>query len=296
MNINDLYKSFYNNYMLTRLRPSTVRGYLVNLKRHILPEIGDLELDDLTVELLDALTVTLREVHALSNKSIVYVHATLRKMMNYAMKRGYIYRNPYDSFDLPRVERYRYRVLSDSERRYMLEVCYGDPVLEAPIILALCYGLRRGECLGIIPELDLDQDHAILHIQRTRGVENGREVITPCKTDSGNRKILLDREHCDFFGRVAAVNAVLEDSDYLCPVTPSILDSQFARFLQKYDLPRMRFHDLRHSYATYMLSRGVNPKIVSGVLGHSDVAVTLDIYSHPDLSMQKVCLDVLHKK
>ena len=68
------------------------------------------------------------------------------------------------------------------------------------------------------------------------------------------------------------------------------LEHRFKKFLQKYDFPQIRFHDLRHSYATLMMSKGVNPKIVSMILGHSGVDVTLDIYSHPDVSMQRICL------
>ena len=78
MNIEDLANEFYNNYMLHRLRPSTCRGYLVNLNNHIIPYLGTVHVDALTVEDLDELTVLLK--NHLSNKSIVYVHATLRKI------------------------------------------------------------------------------------------------------------------------------------------------------------------------------------------------------------------------
>ena len=65
---------------------------------------------------------------------------------------------------------------------------------------------------------------------------------------------------------------------------------QYRTFLSKNNFPPIRFHDLRHSYATLMLAKGVNAKIVSAVLGHSGVGVTLDIYSHPDVQMQQACL------
>ncbi|MBQ9802654.1 MAG: tyrosine-type recombinase/integrase, partial [Clostridia bacterium] len=80
-----------------------------------------------------------------------------------------------------------------------------------------------------------------------------------------------------------------EDDDY--EGSPKTLDLNFKRFMDLNNLPVIRFHDLRHSYATFMLYKGVNPKIVCNVLGHSSVKVTLDLYSHPDVSMQAVCLD-----
>ncbi len=281
MTLAQLSAEFHRTYMSTRLRPSTIRGYLVNLNRHILPTLGDLPLEALTVDHLDMLTASL--TRTLSAKSIVYVHATLRKLLAYAIKRGYLQRSLYDMFDLPRIEKYRYRTLNREEMGRMLKECKGTP-LEVPITLALCYGLRRGECLGVIPSQDLDRSAKVLHIQRTRSSEHGKPVCTPCKTEKSNRLILLSETHSDWLAEKS------NGQEYACPLSPAHLDHLFVRFLQESEFPKIRFHDLRHTYATFMLANGVNPKIVSTVLGHSNVGVTLDIYSHPDVRMQSVCL------
>ncbi len=160
--------------------------------------------------------------------------------------------------------------------------CVRDTSLEIPVTLALCYGLRRGECLGIIPGLDVNPDTCVLHVQRTRSIENQKEVITPCKTEDSDRYILLRSEHMRLFHKKTRL---------ACSLSPMQLEHRFKMVLQKHGFPAIRFHDLRHSYATLMLSKGVNPKIVSSVLGHSGVEITLDIYSHPDVSMQRFCLD-----
>ena len=281
MTLSELAIEFTANYMDNRLRPSTIRGYLTNLNKHTLPYLGNKELDSLTVDNLDWLTAVLRK--NLSAKSVVYVHATLRKMLGYAIKRGYIAKTPYDMFDLPRVEKYHYRVLDRAQIARMLECCKGTP-LEVPITLALQYGLRRGECLGIIPEKDLDYHGRVLHIQRTRSSEHGKEVCTPCKTEKSNRLILLTPEHAEW------LHGLSVGSGYACQLSPHHLDKVFKKFLRENQFPQIRFHDLRHSYATFMLANGVNAKIVSTVLGHSTVSITLDIYSHPDVRMQSVCL------
>ena len=282
MTINQLANEFMSNYAERRLRPSTVRGYAVNLYRHALPVIGELLLDELDVFHLDDLTDALSD-RGLSNRSIVYVHATVRKMLNYAIRRRYLSFNLYDRFDLPRVKRYRYKVLSEDEICRLLLLCRGTSI-HIPVTLALCYGLRRGECLGIIPSRDLDYANSTLHIQRTRSIERGRDVVTPCKTDDSDRFILLRPEHLALF---SATN-----SDYACPLTPSKLEYRFKRLLQEYDFPEIRFHDLRHSYATLLYKKGVDLKLISDVLGHADLRITADTYCHPDVNVQKRILEV----
>lgn len=281
MKVQDLAEGFLKNYCERRLRPSTIRGYKVNLYRHVLPRFGDCDLDLIDVDDLDFLTDELRGL-GLSNRSIVYVHATVRKMFNYAIRRGYIDFNPYERFDMPRVERYRYTVLPEDEIYRMLHTVRGTR-LEIPVTMALCYGLRRGECLGLMPRVDVDAAHNVLHVQRSRSWELGREVITPCKTEDSDRYILLRPEH---------TRMLLDRGTYACDLTTNQLEYHFKRMLASWDFPAIRFHDLRHSYATLMLSKGVDLKIISDVLGHSDIAITADTYLHPDVSVQRKCLDV----
>lgn len=288
MTVNELYLEFQRNYMNVQLRESTIRGYRVNMEKHALPLIGEIDVRLLSVSDLDRLSSDL--LCRLSAKSVVYVHASIRKMLNYGIKRGYIESTPYALFDMPRTQRFRYTVLDREQKKRLLAVCAGSPI-EAPVLLSLCYGLRRGECLGIIPEKDISVARGVLHIQRTRSVEHGREVITPCKTEKSNREILLDPE---IMKRIFQIRKIT-GGEYLCNLSPASLGKQFRKLLQSAGLPPIRFHDLRHSYATYMLEYGVNPKIVSSVLGHSSVSVTLDIYSHADVRMQTVCLQAFRE-
>ena len=280
MYLTELADEFMRKYAERCLRPSTVRGYRINLNRHVLPRLGDLDVQMIDVDDLDELTDKLAAT-GLSNRTIVYVHATVRKMYNYAIRRGYVDFNPYDRFDMPTIKKFHHRVLHEDDIHRLL-LCVRGSSLEIPVTLALCYGLRRGECLGVMSGLDVDFGNNVLHVQRSRGIENGREVVSHCKTDSSDRFILLHPDHTALlYGKPG----------FACPLTPTVLDKRFKMFLDLHGFPSIRFHDLRHSYATLMLSKGVNPKIVSSVLGHSGVDVTLDIYSHPDVSMQRFCLD-----
>ena len=284
MTINELYSEFLTKYMEMRLRETTIRGYRTNIEKHTLPYFDGLDISDITVDKLDMLTAKL--MHTLSNRSIVYVHATLRKMLSYAIKRGYISQTPYTMFDMPRVKKYHHRVLDREQMSLLLKVCKGTEI-EVSITLALRYGMRRGECLGVIVEKDLDRFGRVLHVQRTRTVEHGVEVCTPCKTEKSNRYVLLSHEDTEW------LYGFQNGSEYVCRISPHMLDKSFKKLLKENELPSIRFHDLRHTYATFMLGKGINAKIVSEILGHANVGVTLDIYSHPDVRMQEVCVQAM---
>lgn len=283
LTIYELSNEFLNKYAKRRLRPNTIRGYRTNLEKHILPIIGSEDIEKINVEILDEITDRLQE-KGLTNKSILYVHATLRKMLNYGNKRDLFYNGSYEKFDLPRIEGYKHTVLNEKEIIEVLKIANGTTEIELAIRLAIKYGMRRGEILGLQQE-DLDAVNCVLHIQRTRSFECGKEIITPCKTKSSNRYVLIQEKDAKDLEKC--------DGKWLIPLTPTQIDKRFKKFLQIYGFKNVRFHDLRHSYATLMLAKGVNPKIVSTVLGHSGIQVTLNIYSHPDVSMQKACLDVI---
>ena len=248
----DLLKKFDDIYITQRLKPTTANGYRVNIRLHILPYLGDKDVLELSVDDLDALTGVLQN-KGLCNRTIVYV---------------------------PRKKRFEYVVLNEKQISFVLEKCRGTRI-ETAVILALCYGMRRGEILGILPT-DFDSVNGVLHIQRSRTLVDGSEVITYCKTNNSNRYVLISPRHYYLFSNASQFS-----------LSPWTLDVLFHNFADSLGLPKgLRFHDLRHSYATLMLQKGINPKIVSQILGHSSVSVTLDIYSHPPVDVQSVCLDV----
>ncbi len=269
--------------MLKRLRPTTISGYNVNIDNHIIPYLATVFLEDLSANDIDYLTERLQN-KGLTNKTILYVHATFRKMLNYAKKRGYIDRNVYDQVDLPRADAYSYKILNKYELRLLVDAVIGTR-LELPVVLAACYGLRRGEVLGLLRD-DYDPVEGVLHIRRTKTNVSGTVYTTPCKTVNGDRYILISESHRHLFEG---------NTDSIVPLSQYQINSSFQKLSARLGFEGLRFHDLRHSYATLMMNEGVNPKIVCSVLGHSDVSVTLDIYSHPDVNMQRQCLEATKK-
>lgn len=283
MTVYDLSFDFSKRYMINRLRPTTISGYSVNINNHILPYLADVDIELLTVGDIDDLTAQLGS-KGLTNKTILYVHATFRKMLNYAKKRGYVSSNVYDQADLPRVDTYSHKVLNKAQLSRLIGAVSGS-VLELPVILAACYGLRRGEVLGLKAD-DYDATEGVLHVQRTKSTVSGSQFVTPCKTENGDRYILIAESHRRLFEGNTG-------NEVLVPLTQYQLNNRFSRLALRLGYQGLRFHDLRHSYATLMMKEGVNPKIVSSVLGHCDVSVTLEIYSHPDIESQHACLNTL---
>lgn len=295
MNIKELAIDFETNYMLRRLKPTTIEGYLRNINMHILPSLATLQINELEFSILDKLVKELRR-KGLSNTSIVYVLATLSKMYSYAVKRKYARYNPLLSYDYPRKNAYQYVTLTAEQVEQLLEACKESDVMPA-MLLACHYGLRRGEVCAVF-EKDIVGN--VLHVRRTLTRINGENIIT---TPKNNKERLIKLLNADVEllseyskKRKRNVDGILLRNVDGEAVPPGMLNKKLRKYLRELKLPMVRFHDLRHTYATLMMQYGVNPKIVSTVLGHASVDITLDLYSHCSVDMQDVCLEIFKSK
>ncbi len=295
MTIIQLANDFRINYMQRRLKPTTIYGYEHNINAYILPFLSEKELATLDYSTIDDF-VSKMGSKGLSNTSIVYVLATLSKMYSYAVKRQYTTHNPLLTYDYPRKNAFQYATLTQEQVEKLLEACKSED--EFPALLLAChYGLRRGEACGVNTK---DIVGNVLHIRRTSTQIQGKTVTTTPKNDKV-RCIKLsedDTKALKEYDRKRTRNArgVLMRSSDGATVTPNAINKRLKKKLRELGLPRVRFHDLRHSYATIMMQNGINPKIVSTVLGHSSVDITLDLYSHCCIDMQDACLQVFQKK
>lgn len=294
MLIQDLCRKFYSAYCEINLKPTTCNGYRVNIENHIIPYVGKLEADKLTVDDVDEL---IEELFAkgLSKRSVRYVLAVLRKAFEFGVKRGYVQRNIVTVCDFPVPARYNHKVWSDEEVARALSCVYSfdfdQEYLLPAVLLSLHYGLRRGEVLGLKWS---DISKGSFKVCRTMTYINNRFTVTTPKNGKF-RSIMLsddDYKYLLAFHRRTVANRegyLIRKADGTSPTQLSVI---FKKFIRQNKLPDIRYHDLRHTYATYMLRHGVHPKIVSSVLGHSSIDITLDLYSHADISMQKACLEV----
>ena len=292
MTVEQLLHEFLKSYAPKRLKTNTVRGYRVNVENHLIPFMGQLEVSDISYGLLDDFCGYMSD-KGLSNTTTVYAFAVLRKAINFAMRRGYMDRNIFHTYDLPRKEEHEYTILNPEQCQIPLTYLYQkDDDVFLPIYFALRHGLRRGECLGI-KSIDIDIRRNELRICRSIMFDGKNISISNCKTASSRRVLLLDGD--DFFWLEQYNQSRLSNPNgYLCRdcdgnlVSTNVLQHHFVKALAACGLPRMRFHDLRHSYATNMMCTDINPKLLSTTLGHSDVKTTLAIYQHSNTAMQSI--------
>ncbi len=281
----------YLDSIRDKVRPRTLERFEGLVRLHIAPALGSIRLDKLSPQhiqrLLDA-----KIAEGLSAQSVVHVRNLLRLAFNRAVRWNMIPRNPALLVDVPSIRRAPVRYLSLDEAQRLLDAAKGER-LEALYVVALCLGLRRGEALGLKWD-DLDLDAGRLTVRRAvQRLPDGVKMVET-KTAKGNRTVPLPqfavqalREHRrrQAEERLFAGRRWRDLGLVFCNRSGSLLDPMtlyrdFRRMLTKAGLPPMRFHDLRHSAAAFMLSQGVALKVIQEILGHSSLAVTAGFYAH----------------
>lgn len=289
--IKNLLDEWVEVYVKPQLAPSTLRGYLVNINNHIIPYIGNILLQQLTPINVQEMYTKL-EKKKLSPRSIKYVHTTLREALQYAFKMQMIPRNVCDFVSTPKQIKYKAQVYDQEEVKQLLTLCQNTN-MEVPITLAVGIGLRRGEVLGL-KWSDVDFKNGYLTVQTNLVSIKGKLIFSTPKTSAGNRTIaipeyiiiLLKKHKLEQSKNRFALGNSYNNHDLVCckedgnPINPSNFSQKFNRFLSKTNLKHIRFHDLRHTCATLMLTYGIPAKVASQRLGHSNISITLDTYSH----------------
>src|SRR5829696_4537588 len=270
--------------------------YLVN--NHIKPVLGRLRLKKLNSAHVQSFYRD-RLDERLSGSTVHKMHDILRRGLMQAVKWHLVPRNVADAVKPPRPAPKEIRALSADETR-MLKAAVGNR-LEALYVLAVHTGMRRGELLGL-KWSDVDLKNASVSVRRTlTRTDNGKRVVLgEPKTKKSRRTIRLTPQAVETLR--SHLERQLQDMEILgdryqdqglvfttntgTPINPSNLRQRnFAPLLKQAGLPHIRFHDLRHTCATLLLSRGVHPKFVQELLGHATIAITLDTYSHVMPSM-----------
>jgi integrase len=238
-------------------------------------------------------TVARKLDEGLAPKSVKHVHTTLHRALGQAVRWGLVPRNVAAAVDPPRVRTPEMRPLSPTQARTLLAAAEGNR-LTALYVLAVTTGMRQGELLGLGWE-DVDLDAGTVRVRRTLTLARGGPRLTEPKTRRSRRQIRLTASAVDALDRNrerqeaegAAKGDGWNDQGLVfrtrrgTPIRRDNLHSKsWKPLLRRAGLPDVRFHDLRHTCATLLLTKGVHPKIVSEMLGHSSIAITLDTYSH----------------
>jgi integrase len=268
---------------------------LVN--NHIKPVLGSLKLKKLNSAHVQNFYRNRLDT-GLSASTVRKIHDILRRGLAEAVDWHLTQRNVADVVKPPRPVPKEIVALSTDETRRLLDAAAEDR-LEALYVLAVHTGMRQGEMLALRWQ-DVDIENAVLSVRRTLTRRGGKVAFGEPKTKKSRRSIRLTPQAVDALR--AHLERQLRDMEILgdhyqdqglifttdtgAPINPSNLRQRsFTPLLKRVGLPHMRFHDLRHTCATLLLSRGVHPKFVQELLGHATIAITLDTYSHVMPSM-----------
>lgn len=267
------------------IRASVYRRYAEIVRLRIVPQIGGIALSRLTPVHVQSLLTSLED-KGVSPRGRQMTYDRLHRTLDQAVKWGLVPRNVCDAVTRPRAPRLTMRVLTPEQVNALLTAAREDR-FHALYILAVATGLRQGELLGLQWD-DIDLAGAILHVRHALHEVAGRLWLDEPKTTMARRAVDLPavavaalREHRE---RMLAEGRLLEF--VFCdtqggPVRKSnLVRRSFLPLLKRAGLPRIRFHDLRHTAATLLLLQGVHPKVVQERLGHSQISITLDTYSH----------------
>jgi len=280
-----------------QVRPTTLHAYRTNLARYVVPRVGATLLQRLTPAHLNGLYAVLlaaggRDGGPLSARTVQATHMTIRKALGDAARWGLVHRNVAALASPPRPRRAQMHSWTAAELRAFLDHIAGER-LAAVWMLAASTGMRRGELLGL-RWVDVDLDRARVAVRQTL-VQAGRQVVTSePKTSRGRRSIALDPRTVATLRawRTAqaaerlAWGAAWTDSGLVftredgTPLHPEWLSDAFAWRIGRAGLPRIRFHDLRHTHASLGLAAGIPIKVMSERLGHTSSSFTADAYQH----------------
>lgn len=274
--------------------PVTMRGYRVQINRHISPALGKLQVGDVATADLDRLYVALAKRKGLAASSIRQVHVVIRQALQQAVQWDWIPRNPAERATVPRQERPHITPPSIEEVMELIEVAYlADPALGNFLRLAASTGARRGElCALRWRHLDFDAGEMLIdasiaehegllekdtktHASRRIALDAGSLVVLE------NQKQLADSRAKRERAVVGPDSFIFSDRpDGARPWAPSWVSRYFADIRRGAGLERVRLHDLRHFAATQMMVLGVPVRTISGRLGHANPSTTLSVYSH----------------
>lgn len=280
-----------------RLKASTHHSYVITSKRirsglgHVqVQALAPLQIESFYSDLLDHGRA---DGTGLSPKTVRNTHTVLRKALSDAQRLGLVHRNAADAARGPSVERPEFTVWSSEELQQFFAAAESNRLSAAFVMLATT-GLRRGEVLGVRWR-DLDLDARTLSVVQTVTNVDGQLVFGKPKTSRSVRQISIDERTASLMrqhrraqreDQLAIGPDWCNDGDLAFtdetggPIRPEWFSKEFGRLVAASGVPRIRLHDVRHTYATIALKTGIPAKVVSEHLGHSTIAITLDLYSH----------------
>jgi len=284
------------------LAPKTYELYEAIIRLYFKPLLGGRELSKLTPSILQRYYTYLREETDLSNTTINYHHKLLRQALDHAVKWLYITKNPCDVMDAPKKNKPEMKAWSVADAQKAQKI-FKDAPIYLHVMLAIYTGMRKGEICAL-RWIDIDFANATCVIRRTAQRVSRKLIFKEPKSEKSARLVVLQQNIIDILKqekKKQAENRLLMGGSYITEfeghisvredghyIEPGYVSKKFQKILAKNtELPKIRFHDLRHTNASIMLASGIDMKTISERLGHSQIGITMNLYAHVSVEMQR---------
>ena len=291
-------ETWHRTYAQAHTRPRTAERYLGDIKNHLVPQLGHLQLAKVTPADVQAMEAAML-AGDLSPRSVQHTHRVLSQAFKHAIEWGLAWFNPCAAVRPPRQERKEIHIPDPVTVRRLLEASKATPYHAAFHFLAFT-GARRGEACGLMWS-DVDLDAGRVFIRRSAVRVKGEGVtMQPPKTKRSQRSIELDPDTVDLLrahrgsqviqqgvlGSLYDTRGFVFTNAFGAPLDPFVLTDTWRHLVVKHGATGLRLHDLRHFHASILLRANKHPKVVSERLGHASIGITLDVYSHSIPALQ----------
>lgn len=304
MKVNTLYDLYLKDISL-RIKPKTLETKKYIFSTKILPFFGEIKLTDITPlkirnfqnELMSQTNPRTGSCYTLAY--LQKINAQLKSLINYAVRYYGLNSNPFTKVESLRQhvkeQKKEIKIWSVEEFNRFIQVIKHKPISYTGFNLLFWTGMRVGELLALTRE-DMDLQNRKIHIRRNYSkLVGGEEVIGTTKTQSSERTILIDDHLAVILKRYIGMLYKIKEKERLFSITQHLFRNDITRYHEKAGVKKIRVHDLRHSHASFLINKDVNPLIISKRLGHAKVDITLNTYAHLYPSKEEKIIDIINE-
>lgn len=294
-NRNPLYSVVLDRW-LSEHKMKIMESTAYNYERALIPikkRFVGVRIKDISSEMIYEYITQLKKDLSLTSTRIYC--KVMQMSLNYAIKCGYIYYNPINDVALPRKNHAEIKPFEESEIPLLLTANAPEWVKDG-IVIAFRTGMRPGEIYGL-KWTDINFEQSFVSVQRAISRANSKSILKTPKTDSGIRRIDVDSKLLDHLHKMRKNS----DSDFVFPGAcyeyriPWNISAYLKRMCEDVGITPRNFYCLRHTHATILLAHNVHPKIIQERLGHSDIKITMQIYSHVAPTLQAEAVNVFEE-
>ena len=307
MTLGEWLDKWLDEYMIFTIRESTLDSYRAMVKNQVKPFIGGKQIASLTTADMQKFYNKIKKegrvrehpIHGktLADSMVRGVHMMLHEALDVAVRERLLVKNPTNGTTVPKCNYPEKQILGDDQLETFLKAIKGHEYWCDFFYVEVMTGLRRGEICGLKWQ-DINFEENKLQVKRSVSVKKGGGVsIGETKTETGVRSILMPPSVADVLqNRIQTAITEWVFPNFMHPeqpISPATAYRKLKIILKHAGLPLIRFHDLRHTFATHATHGGVDPKTLAGILGHTNASFTLDTYTHVTNDMQKAASNIV---